>query len=179
MYINPISILHILHDPTRILLLELRMAMMMISYRLKTLEFPTIVHLRLNAFYNRSYETLSEREPIFSTACVIFLLCLKLFSRLFLAFFFFFLKELEPGTRIPLRVFDLRDISVTGRKQFWIPFMTAQNHFKRLLVVRNRSGENRKVSVEFLQSLFQENYLRCRKLFIYRLKVSLSETMLA
>ena len=40
MFLNSISILHILHDPTRILVLELRMAMMMISYRLKTLEFP-------------------------------------------------------------------------------------------------------------------------------------------
>ena len=38
-YLNSISILHVLHDPTRVLLLKLRMAMT-ISYRLKTLEFP-------------------------------------------------------------------------------------------------------------------------------------------
>ena len=47
------------------------------------------------------------------------------------------IKELEPGTWIPLRVFVLRDISLTDRKRISIRFTAVQNRLKRLLIVRN------------------------------------------
>ena len=64
-----------------------------------------------------------------------------------------FLNEIEPGTWIPLRVFVLRDISVTDRKWFSIWFTATQNRLKKLLITRNRKGEKKRVSVEFLKSL--------------------------
>lgn len=65
-----------------------------------------------------------------------------------------FLNEIEPGTWIPLGVFVLRDISVTDRKWFSIWFTVTQNRLKKLPIMRNRKGENKRVSVEFLKSLF-------------------------
>ena len=65
-----------------------------------------------------------------------------------------FLNEIEPGTWIPLRVFVLRDISVTDRKWLSIWFTATQNRLKKLLIIRNRKGEKNRVSVEFLKSLF-------------------------
>ena len=51
-------------------------------------------------------------------------------------------------------------IGTTGRI-IWKPGLTAaQSCFKRLLVVQNRSGENSKLSVDFLQSLFPHATLK-------------------
>ena len=50
--------------------------------------------------------------------------------------------------------FVLRDISVTDRKWFSIWFTATQNHLEKLPIIRNRKGENKRVSVEFLKSFF-------------------------
>ena len=47
-----------------------------------------------------------------------------------------FLNEIEPGT------------------WFSIWFTATQNRLKKLLIIRNRKGEKKRVSVEFLKSLF-------------------------
>ena len=65
-----------------------------------------------------------------------------------------FLNEIEPGTWIPSGVFVLCDISVTHRKWFSIWFAATQNRLKKLLIIRNRKGEKKRVWVEFLKSLF-------------------------
>ena len=63
-----------------------------------------------------------------------------------------FLNEIEPGTWILLGVFVLYDIPVTDRKSIW--FTATQNRLKKLLIIRNRKGEKKRVSVEFSKSLF-------------------------
>ena len=65
-----------------------------------------------------------------------------------------FLNEIELGTWIPFGVFVLRDISDTDQKRFSIWFTVSQNRWKKLLIIRNRKEEMKRVSVEFSKSLF-------------------------
>ena len=64
------------------------------------------------------------------------------------------LTEIEPGNWIPLVVHVLRDIS----EMILDLIYGYSNRLKRLLIIRNRKGEKRRASVEFLKSLFKYNH---------------------
>ena len=65
---------------------------------------------------------------------------LNMLEGIFQASFSSFLKEIQPGTWIPLRVFVQRDLTATDRKWFSIWFTATQNRLKRLLIHTKSKG---------------------------------------
>ena len=85
---------------------------------------------------------------------------------IFQASFGNFLKEIEPGTWIPLGVFVLRDITVTDRKWFSIWFTATQNRLKSLLIHTKSKGRTEEtIGRVFKQLILVKLSLTCNNKF--------------